>query len=127
MQALQKVWIAVTKFIASQTEKGRTVDVPFAGKFKKVTDSESALAAYTEFKDQYSFIPHLDFISSGHFRLGENKFNISPFSKAAKSFQSNVVTVSLTSIAAVCGFDRETVASHVKSVFTKFVSVHSFM
>ena len=34
LKTLQKVWIAVTKFILSQCEKGRIVDVPFAGKFK---------------------------------------------------------------------------------------------
>ena len=122
LKALQKVWIAVTKFIASQCEKGRVVDVPFAGKFKKVRDSSAPSAAYEDMKDQYAFLPQLDFVASGHFKLGENLFNVSPFSKAASGFQSNVVTVSLTSIAAVCGHDREAVAQSVKSVFTKFVS-----
>ena len=86
LKALQKVWIAVTKFIASQCEKGRIVDVPFAGKFKRVKDSSAPSAAYSEMKDQYAFLPMLDFVASGHFKLGENSFNISPFSKSASSF-----------------------------------------
>ena len=73
-------------------------------------------------KPTYAFQPQLDFVSSGYFKLGENKYNVSPFSKAAASFQSNVVTVSLTSIAAVCGLDREGVASGVKQILAKFVS-----
>ena len=48
---MQKVWIAVTKFIANQCEKGRVVDVPFAGKFKKVKDANAPSAAYSEMKD----------------------------------------------------------------------------
>ena len=66
LKALQKVWIAVTKFIANQCEKGRTVDVPFAGKFKKTRESSND--AYADMAVQYAFLPHLDFVSSGHFR-----------------------------------------------------------
>ena len=121
-KALQKLWIAVTKYIASQAEKGRVVDLPFAGKFKKVNDVPESATAYSELKNMYAFQPQLDFVSSGFFKLGENKYNISPFSKGAIAFQTNVVTVSLTSIAAVCGLDREAVATGVKQILAKFVS-----
>ena len=86
LKTLQKVWIAVTKFIASQCEKDRVVDLPFAGKFRKIRDSSSPSAAYSEMKDQFAFLPHLDFVASGNFKLGENKYNVSPFANAAKAF-----------------------------------------
>ena len=51
LKTLQKVWIAVTKFIASQCEKERIVDLPFVGKFRKLRDSSDPAAAYSELKD----------------------------------------------------------------------------
>ena len=36
LRSLQRVWTAMTKFLASQCGNGRTVDLPLAGKFKKV-------------------------------------------------------------------------------------------
>ena len=54
-KALQKLWIAVTKYIASQAEKGRVVDLPFAGKFKKVNEVPEQATAYSELKNMYAF------------------------------------------------------------------------
>ena len=85
-KALQKLWIALTKYIASQAEKGRVVDLPFAGKFKKLNEVPEQAAAYSELRTTYAFQPQLDFVSSGYFKLGENKYNVSPFSKAAQGF-----------------------------------------
>jgi len=68
------------------------------------------------------FVPHLDLVGSGNFQFPENDYNISPFSKQNRAFSSaNVVTVSLSSVAAVCGLDRETTAQHLKEVFVKFI------
>ena len=40
LRSLQRVWTAMTKFVASQTGSGRTVDLPLAGKFKKIKRTE---------------------------------------------------------------------------------------
>ena len=66
-------------------------------------------------------MPHLDFVGSGHFKFPENDCNISPLAKAAQGFASSVVTVSLTSIGAVCSLDRESVASVLKAIFSAFI------
>ena len=54
---MQKIWIAVTKYIASQAEKGRVVDLPFAGKFKKLNEVPESEVAYSEMKPTYAFQP----------------------------------------------------------------------
>ena len=67
------------------------------------------------------FMPHLDFIGSGHFKFTENDSNVSPFSKGSLGFQSGMITVSLTSLGAVCSLDRESVAAGLKAIFVKFI------
>ena len=117
LRQIQRVWTAMTKFVASQTANGRTVDLPLAGKFKKQRkDDEAENAA-----DKFCFMPHLDFIGSGHFKYPENDANISPFSKGSASFAISLCTVSLTSIGAVCSLDRESVATALKSIFVEFI------
>ena len=113
----------MTKFVASQTGSGRTVDLPLAGKFKKIkrTEEQQKEAEQVGAAIQYAFSPHLDFVGSGHFKYPENEFNISPFSSRAKGFASSLTTVSLTSIGAVCSMDRETVASALKAMFVGFI------
>ena len=115
LRQLQRIWAAMTKFIASQTGSGRTVDLPLAGKFRKMKENSEEGAI------QYSFMPHLDFVGSGHFKFSENEFNVSPFSKASQGFSIGAVTVSLTSIGAVCSLDRESVASALKAIFVGFI------
>ena len=68
------------------------------------------------------FMPHLDFVGSGHFKYPENTANVSPFSKTSTGFASSCSTVSLTSIGAICSLDRESVATALKAIFCKFVS-----
>jgi hypothetical protein len=63
-------------------------------------------------------VPHLDLVSSACFTFPTNEFNVSPFTK---HLESNMVTVSLSSIAAVCNLDRETTASILKDIFCKFI------
>ena len=106
----------MTKFLASQCKNGRTVDLPLAGKFKmrKADGDEQG-------KPQYMFMPHLDFLGSGHFKYHENASNVSPFSKGATGFQSGLVTVSLTSLSAICNFDRDSVATGIKAILVKFI------
>ena len=121
LRAMQRIWSAMTKYVASQCANGRTVDLPLAGKFKLRKSDKSG----DDNKPKYMFMPHLDFLGSGHFKYPENEFNVSPFSKGSVGFQSGLVTVSLSSLAAVCSFDRESVASGMKSIFIKFVSDNS--
>ena len=113
----------MTKFVASQTGSGRTVDLPLAGKFKKIkrTEDEQREAEKMGAAIQYAFMPHLDFVGSGHFKYPENEFNVSPFASRAKGFASSLTTVSLTSIGAVCSMDRETVATALKAIFVGFI------
>lgn len=66
------------------------------------------------------FVPHLDFLSSGKFKFSENEYNVSPFSKSIS--RANQITVSLTSVAAVCNVDRDQIGQSLKEVFVKFVS-----
>lgn len=112
LKQMQRVWSAMTKFISSQCANGRTVDLPLAGKFKRQGDEAS---------QQFMFMPHLDFVGSGHFKFSENASNVSPFSKGSIGFQSALCTVSLTSLGAVCSLDRESVAAALKAVFVKFI------
>ena len=67
------------------------------------------------------FMPHLDFVGSGHFKFTENAFNVSPFSKGSVGFQSAQSTVSLTSLGAVCSLVRDSVAAALKAIFVKFI------
>ena len=76
---MQRVWGAMTKYITSQCDNGRTVDLPLAGRFKRQKASEDE--AVDESQAKYMFMPHLDFVGSGHFKFSENDSNISPFSK----------------------------------------------
>ena len=65
------------------------------------------------------FVPHLDFVASASLLFPENDSNVSPFTKGtANSF----VTVSLSSVAAICKLDRESCGSMLKEIFIKFVS-----
>lgn len=61
----------------------------------------------------YSFIPHLDFISSGRFSFPQNQFNISPLSKRVPKGVATV-KVSLGAIGLNAEYDRELVASILK-------------
>jgi len=123
IRGLQKIWTALTKFIASQCGNGRTVDLPLAGKFKKLKVPEGSQDKDSAATEKYAFMPHLDFVGSGHFKFPENESNVSPFAKNASSFATNVVTVSLTSIGAVCNLDRESLAAALKAIFVEFLKV----
>lgn len=118
VRQLQKVWTAMTKFIASQCANGKTVDLPLAGKFRKIR----APPAEGDSLPKYMFMPSLDFVGSGHFKFSENDFNVSPLSKGAAAFQAQLVTVSLTSLGAVSSIDRESIATALKAIFVQFVS-----
>lgn len=65
------------------------------------------------------FVPHLDFVASASFSFPENDANVSPFTKG---IERNMVTISLSSVAAVCKLDRETCGSMLKEIFIRFVS-----
>ena len=117
---MQRVWAAATKFISSQCANGRTVDLPLAGKFKKQSSSNKEDETIQE-APQYAFMPHLDFVGSGHFKYPENDYNVSPFSKGSAGFAISPCTVSLTSVGAVCGLDRESVATALKAIFVQFI------
>lgn len=69
MREINKVWVAIGKFIKAQCDNGKCVDLPLAGKFKKVFGVG----------DKYMFVPHLSLVSSANFSFPENEFNISPF------------------------------------------------
>ena len=63
----------MTKFLASQCGNGRTVDLPLAGKFKKVKQEAKSAGeqgddAPAQMAIMYAFMPHLDFVGSGHFK-----------------------------------------------------------
>ena len=109
LRGMQRIWAAMTKFISSQCANGRTVDLPLAGKFKRQKAAEGTEDEQAT-RPQYVFMPHLDFVGSGHFKFQENDFNVSPLSKGAVGFQSGITTVSLTSVGAVCSLDRESLA-----------------
>ena len=119
---MQRLWSATTKFISNQCANGRTVDLPLAGKFKPIKEESNNDAENATSVQKYAFLPHLDFLGCGHFKYPENASNVSPFSRGAIGFQSAVTTVSLTSIGAVCSLDRESAATGLKAIFSKFVS-----
>lgn len=95
------------------------MDLPLAGKFRRIQEEKPDGTAA-----QYAFMPHLDFVGSGNFSFQENQFNISPLSKGAAGFQSNILTVSLSSISAVINIDREATVHFLKQIFVKFVSIN---
>ena len=52
------------------------MDLPLAGKFRLRPNETS----------EYMFMPHLDFVGSGHFKFQENDMNVSPFAKGSVGF-----------------------------------------
>ena len=76
--------------------------------------------------NKITFIPHLDFISSGKFAFPQNDYNISPLSKRVPK-GVNAVKVSLGAIGQSCEYDRDLVASILKDVMVKFVSYQKYI
>lgn len=72
MKVFMKVWSGMTKYLRSQGEKGRCVDLPLVGRFMKRVGGDT---------ERYFFVPHIDFCESGKFQFPENDSNISPLSK----------------------------------------------
>ena len=85
------------------------MDFPLVGKFMKR-------------EDKVTFIPHIDFIASGRFQFPQNQYNVSPLSKRVPK-SGTEVKVSLGAISAQCDYDRDLVASIIKDVMVKFVSL----
>lgn len=73
--------------------------------------------------NKITFIPHLDFISSGKFAFPQNDYNISPLSKRVPK-GVNAVKVSLGAIGQSCEYDRDLVASILKDVMVKFIQAN---
>lgn len=111
LRDVNKVWAATMKSLKALCDQGKFVDLPLCGRFRRI-DAE---------KSKVCFVPHLDFVASASFSFPENESNISPF---AKSSEKNLVTVSLSSIAAVCKLDRETCGTILKEIFVRFVSLN---
>ena len=102
--------MAITKSLKSQVDHGKCVDLPVCGRFSRISDTT-----------RVCFIPHLDFIASASFSFPENESNVSPFAKSAVGLSSNLVTVSLSSVAAACKMDRESCGSIIKEIFVNFI------
>ena len=108
----------MTKFMRSQIEKGRCVDLPLCGRFMVTGEYDK------DGNQQYFFIPHLDFIGSGNFQFPENEFNKSPFGKlSGKVTGTNLITVSLTSLSVVCNTSRDNIVNAVKDIFVRFIEL----
>lgn len=99
------------KSLKALCDQGKSVDIPLCGRFRRIDPEKSRVC----------YLPHLDFVASASFSFPENDSNISPF---AKNSEKNLVTVSLSSIAAVCKLDRETCSTVLKEIFSRFVSLH---
>lgn len=109
LTSVKLIWTAFTKLLRSLVDQHRSVEVPFLGKFVN--------------KDgQAMFMPALEFVTAGHFRLEENLQNVSPLSKLAQRFAGSQV-ISLTSVSASCGTDREQTAQWIKRILTEFIKV----
>ena len=91
------MWAATTKALKSLVSQGKNVDLPLLGKFKLLHPSTEDASVM--------FMPHLDFLASASFSFPENDCNVSPLGRRGIA---NLVTVSLSSVAAVCKMDRET-------------------
>ena len=74
----------------------------------------------------FSFIPHIDFVSSGRFSFPQNQYNISPFSKRVPKNQ-HTVKVSLGAIGENAEYDRELVASILKDTIMLMVSYNLYL
>lgn len=81
-----------------------------------------ALENESDGNSKYSFIPHLDFVSSGKFKFPQNQYNVSPLSKRVPKGITSV-KVSLGAIGHSAEYDRELVASILKDTICKFVSL----
>ena len=68
----------------------------------------------------FTFIPHLDFVTSGKFQFPQNAYNVSPLSKRVPK-NVKALKVSLGAIGENAEFDRELVASILKDVVLKFI------
>lgn len=98
------------KSLKSQVDQGKCVDLPLCGRFCRVTNETRVF-----------FVPHLDFVASASFSFPENESNISPFTKGSAGMSINLVTVSLSSVAASCKIDRETCGTIIKEIFVNFI------
>lgn len=121
-----KAWSGLVKFIQSQCAvKGKCVDFPLVGRFIARAQVPLAANSSEESDGMFSFIPHLDFVSSGKFSFPQNQYNISPLSKRVpKGHQT--VKVSLGAIGQCAEYDRELVASILKDTISKFVSYNFY-
>ena len=109
LREVNKVWAATMKSLKALCDQGKCVDFPLCGRFSRIVTDQPKVY----------FVPHLDFVASASFLFPENDSNVSPFTKGtANSF----VTVSLSSVAAICKLDRESCGSMLKEIFVKFVS-----
>ena len=109
LKEVNKVWAATIKSLKALCDQGRCVDLPLCGRFSRIVSEQPKVC----------FVPHLDFVASASFSFPENDSNVSPFTK---SKDRSFVTVSLSSIAAICKLDRESCGSMLKEIFVKFVS-----
>ena len=113
-----RAWSALGKFIYSQCAlQGKCVDFPLVGRFHYRSHQETGESK------KFTFVPHIDFLASGKFSFPQNEWNISPLSKRVPK-QAASVKVSLGAIGAACEYDRELVASILKDVMVKFVSIY---
>lgn len=87
----------------------KCIDVPFAGKFKRVSSTEG--------EQSVCFMAALDLLGAGRFNFPENFFNVSPVSKTALRFH-NSESLSLSAISASAEVTREEAASVLKQIFT---------
>lgn len=104
-----QIWTATAKLLQSLLDQQRTVEIPYLGKFLQ-RDAQTL------------FTPTLELLTAGHFKLEENEYCVSPLSKQVSKFAVASV-ISLTSISATCGCDREQAAMWLKRIFTEFIRV----
>ena len=88
--------------------KEKCVEIPYAGKFMLLDENT------------FRFMPTLELLTSGPFKLVENEHNIPPLSKYSARFSSSH-KLSLSHLSKLCTIDPKTCVSILKSAFSRFV------
>ena len=65
-----KAWSGLAKYIKRQcAEQGKCVDFPLVGRFIQRRNVPITMEDESEGENRFTFIPHLDFVSSGKFKF----------------------------------------------------------
>lgn len=104
---VNRVLIEMRNVLRSQILRFKSVVIPYAGKFQ------------IKEENSFRFIPTIEFLTSGPYKLIEDEFNVGPLSRKSAKFQSSP-KLSLSQISKQSAVNIETCIEIIKGAFSKF-------